>query len=114
MIVFITVILLVIYYLTPNNYWILELDQEKNEIKKIKEINLVVEPYSTTKLDPDEISKKIIEFNQDTHIIVKNLMKSQSIICTQNNLIQARFNSDIYIVNDSDNKLELIISIYAK
>lgn len=138
LIVFVTIILLILYYLTPNNYLILSLqEEEKNKLKKIDQFNFIIEPKSTIKLDfknyifsisldtsnititNSEIPLSIYnDYNSSDsnqiNLIIKNVIKSQSFIYTYNDLIQARYNSEVYINNNSNNLINILVNVYSK
>jgi len=106
------ILLLVIYYFTPNNYIIENFNISKYIL--IKEITLKCNPNLTKKLDYLDYSNNYIKFNLETNLLIKNIFKSQNIICTTNDTLQINFNSDVFIINTKNEEINLIISIYSK
>lgn len=123
-IVIITVLLLFLYYLTPNNYIIELYDETRYNL--IEEYKININPESIY-IVPDakfenpfykfkhiEKSNTLKDYSNDIHLLIKNIFKSQSIICTQDNIIHIQYGSQIIILNQNDNPININISIYKK
>ena len=112
LILILIVCLLIIYYFTPNNYCIEIFDKDKFIIKKEKEIEIMPNSLYTLKENSDYYLQFI---NSDKiNLIIKNIIKSQHIICNSENLIKLKNKSHIEINNNSDKKIIVKIIVYEK
>lgn len=104
-------ILFIIYYLTPNNYEILTFEDLKFNFQK--QIQLIIKPKSTTQIDLSTDSLSYLKFPSKTNLVIKNIYKSQNIyINNDNELIKSKYNSKIFLVNNSDSEQKIIIYFY--
>lgn len=130
-VILLTVLLLLLYFLTPNNYTIELFDRSKyNLIKeyvvKIKSGTHISIPKSDSdnnflkfvQLDnsnvPAEFLNTTIEKSNNIYLLVKNLIKSQSLINNQDELVHTRYGSTIIIPNQFENEIDIKILIYKK
>jgi hypothetical protein len=105
-------LLLVLYYSTPNNYIIVP---NNNDIFKIsKQINLKIKSNEKIKINFKDLSDDYIGFDSKTNLIIKNCIKSQNVSMVTDELLKSRFGSDIYVVNFSDEDIDLNINYYNK
>lgn len=136
-VVILTVFLLVLYYLTPNNYLIELFDKSKYDLVKEYWVNIksnsnfhipnldsennylkfeqiigLDEPAKKSNV-PIENSNVPIE-KSNINLLIKNIIKSQSVINNQDNLVCPLFNSNIIILNQSENNINIKITIYKK
>lgn len=129
-VVMLIVLLLLIYYLTPNNY-ILEL-QSSNKYNFIKDYIIIIEPNSKKIISIDDSDNYLIGFKKinqnitdektnsqiqysntnELYLLIKNIFKSQSIIYTDNYIIKTKFGSHIIIPNQSNNNINIIVSLW--
>lgn len=106
-------ILLILYYITPNNYEILKFDNKKFKFKN--EIELIIEPNSKIKINKmnDDV-KTCVKLPIETNVVIKNIFKSQN-ICINNDdeLIKLRYDSEIFLINDSNSQKKIIAQFYS-
>jgi hypothetical protein len=108
-------ILIVLYYLTPNNYLIIILDKNKDDkFKLVNEIEYTIEPNSSLIINNDDIdTNKYLKFSEETNLIIKNFFKSQNITINKDtDLIKSKYNSEIFIVNNLDKEKKIKIQFY--
>lgn len=101
------IILINIYYITPNNYEILE---NNIKVKNIKKEIFTINPKNNLQIDCKET--KYFKFNKDVNLIISNWYKSQNIFLTKSNILQTKFNSKITIENSTSKPLDLEIKYY--
>jgi hypothetical protein len=83
-IVILIILLLGIYYLSPNNYLILK--WEDNKFKLEKTVEYIIKPDSNLLIDSENSenlkndSNKYLKFSESINLIIKNSFKSQNII----------------------------------
>jgi hypothetical protein len=105
-------LLIIIYYITPNNYEIVEL--EDNKFKFVSQIDYTLKPDSTTKIDIIDENSKYIGFTENINIIIKNSFKSQNILIGMDNkLIKIKFDSEIFLVNNTNLDKNVGIKFYS-
>lgn len=111
-IIFILIFMLLgLYYLTPNNYIIEK--WEKDKFKLENTIEYTISSNSNSLIVLDNINyNKYLKFSEQTNLIVKNYFKSQSIII-DGELIKSKFNSEIFIINNSGNEKKITIQFYS-
>jgi len=111
-IIFILIFMLLgLYYLTPNNYIIER--WEKDKFKLENTIEYTISSNSNSLIVLDNINyNKYLKFSEQTNLIVKNYFKSQSIII-DGELIKSKFNSEIFIINNSCNEKKITIQFYS-
>jgi hypothetical protein len=95
--------LLSLYYITPTNYDIKLLDNNKNLYKKI-----TVKPNSTYKLLKKKIKNKYIYFDKNLNLIFSNIFKSSDIFYDNKYMVKT-YNSDIIIVNNTNKNITVNI-----
>ena len=115
--IILTFLLLVLYYITPNNYTIYQFDETKYflikeyllEIKPESNLN-VMTPYLNIffKFDSESNDNDTNEIN----LLITNIIKSQSLIYNKNELICS--NSKIIIQNNSKNEIKINLGVYQK
>ena len=91
------IILINIYYITPNNYEILENNIDPNNINIIKKEIVTINPNNNFQIDCKET--KYYKFNKDVNIIISNWFKSQNVLLKKSNILETKFNSKITIQN---------------
>jgi hypothetical protein len=103
--------LLILYYLTPNNYEIFTIDDSKFKLKE--EIEFSIKPDSITKIDNIDIISTYLKFPTETNLVIKNIFKSQNIYINNNNeLVKPKYNSEIFLINNSNLEKKIIICYY--
>ena len=100
------IIFINIYYITPNNYKIIENNIEENNIKK-KEI-VTINPKNNLEINCKET--KYYKFNKDVNLIISNWYKSQNILLLKSNILETNFNSKITIQNITSKPIDLEIN----
>jgi hypothetical protein len=135
-IVILIFLLLGIYYLSPNNYLILK--WEDNKFKLEKTIECIIKPDSNLLIDLKNnddkylknnddkylknnddkylknIDDKYLKFSESINLVINNSFKSQSIIFNKDiDLIKSQYNSDIFIVNNSDIEKKITLQYYS-
>jgi len=104
-------ILLGLYYLTPNNYLLIKWKEDKLKLENT--IEYIIKPYSSLSVELDNTnSDKYLKFSEQTNLIVKNSFKSQSIV-VNGELIKSKFNSEIFIINNSHVDKKIIVQFYS-
>jgi hypothetical protein len=151
-VVILTVFLLALYYLTPNNYSIVQFDELKYDLVKEYLVNIKSNSnFPIPNLDSDnnylkfkqiidldvpiensnvpiENSNVLIENSNvpiensnvpidkfsNINLLIKNIIKSQSVTHNQDNLVCPLFGSNVNILNQSENNIKIKITIYKK
>lgn len=105
-------ILLGLYYITPNNYLIVKLEDNKFKLEDTNEYK--IKSNSNIKIElNNNTNEKYLRFPEETNIVIKNILKSQNVIINNSDLIKSRYNSDIFIINNSDNEKNMKIQFYS-
>lgn len=113
-------ILLGLYYLTPNNYELIEWNNDKFKFQT--QIEYVIKPNSTinintninTNTNENEKINKYLKFPEKTNLVIKNIFKSQNIIIPNDTeLIKPNYNSEIFLINNSDLEIKIIVQYYS-
>lgn len=108
LIIILIFILLSIYYVTPNNYILKEWN--KNKFKFENKNEYIIKPDTTLLIDTN--SNRYLRFSEQCYLIVKNSFKSQTININKNiELIKSK-NSEIYIINNTNNEIKIIVEFY--
>lgn len=107
--IFMIGILLVLYYITPNNY-LLVLAEEK-KFKLINKIELNIPANSKIYF---EHNNNYLQIDKEIVLIVKNALKSQKIILEPklNQYIKIDENSKMIILNESESNCKFLIGIF--
>jgi hypothetical protein len=104
-------ILLGLYYLTPNNYQIAKWEEGRFKLENTTEY--IVKPDSSSLIDLNNLnSDKYLKFSEQTNLVAKNSFKSQSIII-DGELIKSKFNSEIFIINNSNIDKKITVQFYS-
>lgn len=104
-------ILLAIYYLTPNNYEIINWDENKFFLQN--QIEYIIKPDATIEIENIYLNK-YLKFSSQSNLIIKNSFKSQSIVVNEDKeLIKSKYNSEILLSNNSDVEKKIIIYFYS-
>ena len=110
-----TIILLTAYYFTPNNYLILKNDNEM--YKYISNESIEINSNSFIILTDSKYKNVYLKFSNDDEInlIIYNWFKSQNIIINPTDLLylNSNSNSNIKILNNSENKIILNLQFYS-
>lgn len=128
-VIILTILSLFLYYLTPNNYIIEIFDESKYVL--IEEQDIIIKSDSNIeflKSDKDNIFFKFVQLNNfntyieninkydiknnDVQLLIKNLIKSQNIMCNQNELVKILYNSQIILINQIDSDIIIKILMY--
>ena len=117
-VILLTSILLVLYYLSPNNYS-LELFNE-SDLFVVKEYSITIKSGSDYFLNLKDTNDyyiklfKPVKINQSIQleILFQNFLKSQNIIYSDDKFIKTNFYSQIIIPNKFDETLEILIKFY--
>lgn len=110
-IVILIFILLSMYYLTPNNYEIINLDENKFILQN--QIEHIIKPYSTIEIGSNNLDK-YFKFSSQTNLVIKNSFKSQNVIINgEKQLLKSKYNSKILLSNNSDVEKKVIIYFYS-
>jgi len=99
--------LIILYYITPNNYTI---EEYKNDNNKKFYKKIIINPNSTYIIDDPVIYDKYLYFDKNINIIVSNIFKSNDINYNNRSKIMLNYNSNISFTNYTNKKI--IISIY--
>ncbi len=99
------IILINIYYITPNNYKVIKDNKNFNIIKK--EI-VTINPKNNFLINCKET--KYYKFNTDINVIISNWYKSQNILLKKSEILEIKYNSKITIQNSKSNPIDLEIS----
>ena len=132
-VVILTVILLLLYYLTPNNYIIELFDKSKYNL--VKEYVVKIKSGTNFYIPISDSDNNYLKFNQlenlildlptekldlpiensnDIELLIKNAIKSQSIIYNQDELVHTSIGSKIIILNQYESEIDILISIYSQ
>lgn len=105
-------ILLGLYYLTPNNYLITKWEEGRFNLENT--IEYEIKPNSSLVIDLENNNlNKYLKFSEQTNLIVKNSLKSQSIsIGIEGELIKSKFNSEISIINNTCDEKKITVQFY--
>lgn len=104
-------ILLVMYYITPNNYELLNWDENKFILQN--QIEYMIKPNTTINIENIYLNK-YLRFSSQTNLIIKNVFKSQNIIINKNEvLVKSKYNSEILLSNNSDIEEKVVIYFYS-
>lgn len=105
-------ILLGLYYLSPNNYIILKWEDKKYKLENT--IEYIIKSDSNLFIDLQTNNCKYLRFSEPTNLIIKNSFKSQTIDVDKNNdLIKSKYNSEIFIINNSKVEKKITIQFYS-
>ena len=111
-IIFILIFMLLgLYYLTPNNYIIEGWEKDKFKLENTIEYTISSGSNSLIVLNNTNYDK-YLKFSEKANLIVKNYFKSQSII-VDGKLIKSKFNSEIFIINNTKDEKKIIIQFYS-
>lgn len=103
-------LLLGLYYLTPNNYLLIEWN---NNFKLVNTIEYILKPKSNSLVNFVN-NAKYLRFSETINLVVKNNFKSQNIIINKNiDLIESKYNSEIFMVNNLDIDKKIIVQFYS-
>lgn len=135
-------ILLGLYYLTPNNYSLVEWENDGDgstttttksgaesttttaksragsKFKLENTVEYILEPNTNLLIDFDgsngSNSDKYLKFSEQTNLIIKNSFKSQSVhIGDLKKLVKSKYNSEIFIINNSDSGKKIQVQFYS-
>jgi hypothetical protein len=99
------IVMLAIYYITPNNYSILKLTDNFIIVESKK---IIIEPNSEYYLEFSNFKNKYLKFNKINNRIsihAENYLKSQSILYKDDNqLIKLNNNTNIILHNNNNSK----------
>lgn len=98
------VLLISLYYITPDNY--IDIEKKIKLNKNIKSYKLSINPKSQYILEYNTVGLNKFAFNKNINLIFKNIIKSQNINYKKNYLFTSNY-SDIIITNNSDKILDL-------
>jgi hypothetical protein len=106
-----------LYYILPSNYELYDIKLIHN-IKPIKSLNVKIKPekkYKINNLDFN-LNDVIIEIktnkNYPIKILLNNFLKSQNLHINDNTIFKIKNNSDICIINDNNELIDLDINFY--
>lgn len=104
-------ILLTMYYLTPNNYELIKWDE--NKFHHCNKIEYIIKSNTIINIGCIE-SDKYLMFPSQTNLIVSNIIKSQNISINEDNeLVKSKYNSEIFLTNNSDIDKKITINFYS-
>ncbi len=106
----ITIIFLVIYYLSPNNYI---LNDQTTNSNISKSLQIRVNPIDNFELTRQFGLIKKIKFDKNVTLIIYNLFKSQSVNLQAGVILENKFDSDISVLNNSNIPIDYKIDIIA-
>ena len=110
LIVILIVLLLVTYYVTPNNYDLVKLETDNFILDSQKEY--IIEPGLNQTIKSSYLDNKFIGFDKETNLLVQNFLKSQGIVYLPGELIRVKYSSSIVIINSTDKPIKLLIKFY--
>lgn len=117
-------LLVIVYYTTPDNYQLIDFDEEKNNFKNIGKIDIDLDLDlglglgfgSNTVFNLKEyLTSNNVEFDDyfrissKTPIIFKNSFKSQNVDVDENKIFMSKFNSQILITSDTNKKITVYL-----
>ena len=124
-----TILLLIVYYSSPNNYFINTFDKTKFNL--VKEYNEKIIPWTNIIIPIIDTNKYFIKFDKvdetnvlvenfntpiikssNMQLLIKNSFKSQNIILEEDKLIQTRYGSNLTLLNQTPNETNIKISFY--
>ena len=110
-IVFLIGILLILYYITPNNFELIKVTDNFEKFKFVNQVDLEILKKSNQIFDDNN---NYLMFDREVEMIIQNTFKSQKIILepTQMIKIKNKNNSVAIILNDSDKNLKLVVKMY--
>ena len=111
-IIILTAIFIISYYITPNNYLICEYDE--NQYIFEKEIEYDIEKKSIIELNHLDYLNYYLKFNSNADLIIKNILKSQNILCLENEIIYIKYKSYLIIRNNDDLQKKIKVMFYKK
>ena len=104
-------ILLATYYLTPNNYEIIDWDENKFILQN--KIEFIIKPDSTIDIGTDNLDK-YLKFSSQTNLIIKNFFKSQNVLINEDKeLVKSKYKSEILLSNNTDAEEKVIVYFYS-
>lgn len=116
-IVILIFILLSFYYLTPNNYLIIKWTDDKFKFKLENTIEYLIKPDTSLIINSQDnvnLQDMYLRFSENVNLIAKNSFKSQSIDVNKDiELIKSKYNSQIFLINDSNTDKKIIIQFYS-
>ncbi len=104
----ITIIFLVIYYLSPNNYI---LNDQTTNSNISKSLQIRVNPIDNFELTRQFGLIKKIKFDKNVTLIIYNLFKSQSVNLQAGVILENKFDSDISVLNNNNIPINYKIDI---
>lgn len=105
-------LLVVTYYLTPNNYELVKFDSDKFILISQKEY--MIESGTNLVIEPNDLTNKLLGFGEKTNLIVQNYFKSQGVICLSEELIKVKYSSSIMILNSTNKPVNLLVKFYSE
>lgn len=111
-VIFLIGILLVLYYVTPNNFELNINSDENLRIQSQYDLSILKNSHHVIKYGNN--SEYYLKFDTEIEMIIKNILKSQKIIMGPNKLIKINKNSTVILLNNSDKDMKIAISIYEK
>jgi hypothetical protein len=117
--ILIVIILLVCftsYYLLPNNY--IMYDNILDDVKPLKKIKINVKANDVYILKYCKYKDVIIKFitNEDNYpikVLIENILKAQNMCIKKNTFIQITNNSNLNIINTTNNNIEIELYCYS-
>ena len=103
-------LLVVTYYLTPNNYELVKFNSDK--FIQISQKEYMIGSGKNLVIEPNELTNKLIGFGEKTNLIVQNYFKSQGVICLSEELIKVKYSSSIMILNLTNKPVNLLVKFY--
>jgi hypothetical protein len=116
LVVMILLVCFTLYYLLPNNYILY--DNILNDIKPLKKIKINVKANDVYVLKYCKYKDVIIKFitNEDNYpikILLDNILKSQNMYIKKNTFIQITNNSNLNIINTTNENIEIELNCYS-
>jgi len=109
-IVILIFILLTTYYLTPNNYEIIDWDENKFILQN--QIEYIIKPNSIIDISFNNLDK-YLKIPSQTNLVIRNYFKSQSVfIDEEKHLLKSKYNSEILLSNNSNVEKKVIVYFY--
>ena len=112
-IVFLIGILLILYYITPNNFELTKVTDNFEKFKFVNQVDLEILKKSNQIFDDNN---NYLMFDREVEMIIQNTFKSQKIILEPTQMIKIKNknknNSVAIILNDSDENLKLVVKMY--
>lgn len=110
----ISILLLIsLYYITPDNYILVSKDEIKSGYNSIVK-KIIIKKNSSYQLDSDLVDYGILSFDKNLNLIFTNSFKSQNLCYKKNSFVKTKLSSSVVVSNNKDEDIEIKIKYYTK